>query len=163
MTKRHLKHSLSLCWILINPFIGFLSCLANGKYELPSQGAISEIISRCCIIKLMVQPDPSYVPFSTLNKNWLRSILSISSIFISLNSIFSESNHGFLLKTSSFLRDSIWKLTWNSNSLNSVVMSNNLFLIADYVSLRCILFRIYQLNFITSGTFFRKNMYFNKI
>ena len=55
----------------INQPFHWIFFLANGKCELLPQEAISEITIWCCSIRLMVQPDPSYIHFSTLNENWL--------------------------------------------------------------------------------------------
>ena len=93
LIKRHLKHLVSSFWILINPFIGFLGSLANWKWELSPQGVISGTVSWCCNIQLIVQPDLSYVLFSTLDKCCLCWISSSSGRFVSLNSVLSESNH----------------------------------------------------------------------
>ena len=87
----------------------------------------------------MVQPDPSYVHLSTLDGSWLCWISSSSSIFVSLNSKFSESNHGsaniLFLKASSTLVNSIRRFCWNLNYLNSLVISKNLFLTEHLVRL----------------------------
>ena len=43
LPKHHIKHSLSLFRILMILSIGFLIYVDNGKQELPTQGATSEI------------------------------------------------------------------------------------------------------------------------
>ena len=93
----------------------------------------------------MNSPSWSFIdpPF---NSWWKLVVLYIYlSIFISLNSFFSffffffESNNWsaniLFLKVSSFLVTSTCKLCWNLNSLNSLVISNNLILIEDLVRL----------------------------
>ena len=113
LTKHHLNHSLFLFWILINPSSGFFGSLGNGKSELPSQGAISEITSWYWITEVIFQPDPLCVHFPTLDKCWLCWISSTSSIFISSNSTYSKPNLGsennLFLKSLSFLVNSIGK------------------------------------------------------
>ena len=47
----------------------FFLILDNGKQELPSQGAIFEIISWVFIIELIVQLDPSFVHLATLDES----------------------------------------------------------------------------------------------
>ena len=44
ITKHDLNHSLFLFWIITNPFIELFSSLGNGKYELFSEGAISDFV-----------------------------------------------------------------------------------------------------------------------
>ena len=89
----------------------------------------------------MAQPDPSYSHLSTLDERWLWGISSSSSIFILLTFIFPEPNHGsanfLFLKTLSLSVNPIQKFCWNLNSLNSLVISNNSFLIEDLVRLSC--------------------------
>lgn len=47
LTKHHLKHSLSLFWILANPLTELLITLGNENYELLLQEGISEMIRWC--------------------------------------------------------------------------------------------------------------------
>ena len=80
--------------------------------------------------------------------NILEKSKRISIWTLSLNSIFSESNHGSF-KTSSFLVNSICKCSWNSNSLNALVISSNLFLISDLVKLRYLSYFLEYINLIS--------------
>ena len=82
----------------------------------------SEIANWCCIIKLIVHPDPLHFYPSILNESWLYFVSSISLIFVFLNTIFSKSNHVsaniLFLKSSSFFVNSVGKFYRNLDSLD---------------------------------------------
>ena len=106
-----------------------------------SQGAISASTSWCCINKLLVQPDTSYVHLSTLDESWLCWISGTYQYLyhqiISFFWIKPFVSDFFIFKNFIFLVSSIYRFCWYINSLNSSVISNNLFWIEDLIRLSC--------------------------
>ena len=91
ITKHDLNHSLFLFWIITNPFIELFSSLGNGKYELFSKGAISEI--NFAILNETLNPNLNVSSLQLLQKDHC-TVSSSSSIVTWKNTSLYQSSHG---------------------------------------------------------------------
>ena len=129
-------------WILINPVIELFSSLANKKYKRFSKGVILKQVN-VVILDEHTNLNLRVSSFQFLQKNHCVAYQVVHPywIFISSNTSLYESSYGSTnivsWRTFSSFSNSTFNFCWNLKSWNSLVISNNWFLIQNLVNWSC--------------------------